>query len=526
MDDINKLENIVNECRTLGEADTKYLEHGFYKFDISNESFFKDIQESVRKIFPQNRVYKYPKMIPNIDGYRTYSPLIDLDKAVDFSSIYYIDDPINSIENLYKVFEYDEIRDYIQAYYQQRFGIDNFMIYHVSAYRTHKSEDETLGYTNWHNDKFPLYCKKLLVYLNDILTEDDGPSQIKQSDGTVQSIFGKAGTCFFFDMNTNHRGAQISINSKNNNRDMLYFSIAPFEDTNVIPIQALGTDVMFPTDLNKSLVPGIKKQYANYNIAKLDKELRGINIGGGSFSKSDWINFDIRDNDIKENQMLWDFTKQRSFPLKDSSVQYCYTGHCIEHLDDDTIDFLFKDVYRVLKKGGVFLIKIPDFERLKEAYLNKEYDFFTNEWGLENFDEAFCRNDIPVNIETYLALIFAGYTKFTQDSIYSSKKDSCSALFPPNVSSAEIKEKIESLSIKDFSKFLVQRLPENAHNKTHINAFTADELISRLEREGFEYEIHTNCDSTHGKLAPFKDVIGEKEFYRNSNVSLYLQVKR
>jgi len=59
----------------------------------------------------------------------------------------------------------------------------------------------------------------------------------------------------------------------------------------------------------------------------------------------------------------------KQIPEKDNSVSVLYSSHMLEHLDDKETDVFLKESIRVLIKGGLIRIVVPDFEILIKNYL-------------------------------------------------------------------------------------------------------------------------------------------------------------
>ena len=99
-----------------------------------------------------------------------------------------------------------------------------------------------------------------------------------------------------------------------------------------------------------------------------------INIGGGEWQRKEWENLDIIFNYKLENELLK--------PFKSNSIDLIYTSHCIEHIKFKFTSLLLKDAYRVLKKGGVFRIVVPDVDKLLHLYNinknSKDFKFYSN----------------------------------------------------------------------------------------------------------------------------------------------------
>jgi len=55
--------------------------------------------------------------------------------------------------------------------------------------------------------------------------------------------------------------------------------------------------------------------------------------------------------------------------FKDNSVALIYVCHCFNSFDDKQAGKALREWHRVLKKGGILRIAVPDFKAIAEAYL-------------------------------------------------------------------------------------------------------------------------------------------------------------
>lgn len=58
----------------------------------------------------------------------------------------------------------------------------------------HRDEDDPLGFM------------AIFFYLSDVLSDEDGPHELKGPDGVARRVYGPAGTCFVADTRNEHRG--------------------------------------------------------------------------------------------------------------------------------------------------------------------------------------------------------------------------------------------------------------------------------------------------------------------------------
>lgn len=131
-----------------------------------------------------------------------------------------------------------------------------------------------------------------------------------------------------------------------------------------------------------------------------------INIGCGMSPTPGWLNFDnspsvhlskypflvgllklfklIDDTQIafikfcQHNAINWaDVTKK--IPLPSQSVAIIYSSHMLEHLDQDEVDKFLIEVKRILIKGGILRLAIPDLEKFINRYLeNRDANEFVS----------------------------------------------------------------------------------------------------------------------------------------------------
>lgn len=119
---------------------------------------------------------------------------------------------------------------------------------------------------------------------------------------------------------------------------------------------------------------------------KLKRKIQ-LNLGCGKKIEKNFINIDIRD---WEQEIVWDL--REGIPFPDNSVDVVWSQHLIEHLTNDESKDLLKEIYRVLKVGGVTMHTMPHASDPTSCYF--DHETFWNEQrvdvlplieGLENF---------------------------------------------------------------------------------------------------------------------------------------------
>jgi len=131
-----------------------------------------------------------------------------------------------------------------------------------------------------------------------------------------------------------------------------------------------------------------------------------INLGCGATPTEGWLNFDnsptlhlVRHPIIcsiaklfslldQGQQSYLEFAKShsiyyadaiRKIPVPDDSVDVLYTSHMLEHLDRNEAALFFNQAKRVLKRGGILRIAIPDLRMIIDSYnVDGDADKFVN----------------------------------------------------------------------------------------------------------------------------------------------------
>jgi SAM-dependent methyltransferase len=112
--------------------------------------------------------------------------------------------------------------------------------------------------------------------------------------------------------------------------------------------------------------------------------VKGINLGCGLSVAPGWINLDNSPNArlVKYPLLRWGLWKlgvlsnfhyavqwpesitivdlRKPLPFADGTIDYVYSSHFLEHLSVDDARRLLREVFRVLKRGGLMRIVVPD----------------------------------------------------------------------------------------------------------------------------------------------------------------------
>lgn len=66
---------------------------------------------------------------------------------------------------------------------------------------------------------------------------------------------------------------------------------------------------------------------------------------------------------IENNYTYFKFSESKELPFATNTVSAIHSSHVQEHLSEDENIHFFKEAHRILKKGGVLRILVPDLEK-------------------------------------------------------------------------------------------------------------------------------------------------------------------
>ena len=224
-----------------------------------------------------------------------------------------------------------------------------------------------------------------------------------------------------------------------------------------------------------------------------DPNNRFLNLGGGNWYYPGWENIDYYQSSILVDYEI-DFREKKSLPFSDNCVNAIFTSHVLEHLDDESLIFLLKECYRILKPKGILRISVPDMDKAMEAYKNNNSSFF-EKGGVS------CKGD---SIERKLVNYFASYRLGNFSG-------------GPIVQKNLVKEKFQSLDKYAFAKWCVSLIPKNASYKAHVNAYDFQRIKKFLNEARFLKVLKSTYRGS--KLETMRTI----EFDNRPIVSLYVE---
>ncbi len=68
----------------------------------------------------------------------------------------------------------------------------------------------------------------------------------------------------------------------------------------------------------------------------------------------------------------------RRFPFSENIFDYVFTSHMLEHLHPWQSEFCLREIYRVMKPGGIVRVAVPDLDKMIASYNPKSSHKFLN----------------------------------------------------------------------------------------------------------------------------------------------------
>jgi predicted SAM-dependent methyltransferase len=100
--------------------------------------------------------------------------------------------------------------------------------------------------------------------------------------------------------------------------------------------------------------------------------IRRLNWGCGEEPEPGWINSDIKD--MPGIDIVADI--RDGLPLQTSSIDYVVSIHALPEIPYDTLETALRELWRVLKPGGVLRLALPDLDKAIQAYLAGDSGYF------------------------------------------------------------------------------------------------------------------------------------------------------
>jgi hypothetical protein len=203
----------------------------------------------------------------------------------------------------------------------------------------------------------------------------------------------------------------------------------------------------------------------------------------------EWTSICIENSDI-----IIDLETDYEFGLKD--VEFAYSGHTIEHLTNEAVRRLFRNIARSMRSGGVIRLECPDLDLLLDDYkcvynkdrkVTKQMLDFVGRWNMPKVSDGDVKD---VYAQEHIKIL-GGIVS------YSDRKYNLA--LPPLCSAEDFNERIATLPNAEFGDWAVSLLtPEHLRDSyLHRNWFNFQKLEDYLTEAGFSGVVKCGPRDTH-----------------------------
>lgn len=199
-----------------------------------------------------------------------------------------------------------------------------------------------------------------------------------------------------------------------------------------------------------------------------------LNLGGGNFNQRElgWLNLDYtfeatakkRDWDLID--VVHNLMSGDPIPLPDECLKGVYTEHAIEHLPEDIVFNVFKEVLRILKPGGYFRISVPDAMKFWTIFTRQDStaEEFPSVWRTKGNDNT--------KEQVFLDAVCSPLRGILSDD---EVRAICLPARRPEEAINELYQRLDAIGIEEQ-----KRKPGH-----HISWWSCDKLIATLSKVGF-----------------------------------------
>ena len=216
-----------------------------------------------------------------------------------------------------------------------------------------------------------------------------------------------------------------------------------------------------------------------------------------------WTLMDIKKSDININ------FEKTDYKINNSNLKYIYSSHCIEHLTDDAINYLFKEIFANMSEDSIFRIETPDVKKIIQDYQSQKNIDYLKKIQQENFENLVLKRKMDeIYGEMHIAMLglISCYIDLTHIPVVSSKE-----IF---------EEKLHSLSIDEFCYWAISlQSKEELLSHGHINFWHFERLYDTLKKIGFSSIQKCRNNQTFNKFD-----LSLERFHRR-DYSLIVEVK-
>jgi len=225
---------------------------------------------------------------------------------------------------------------------------------------------------------------------------------------------------------------------------------------------------------------------AHYSLDSVENR-RFYNIGAGAFFHPCWTNIDNRSDwydhmygvDLKGIE--YDLFSHKELPIEGNSAELIYLSHILEHIDNDSAQYILNESYRTLKPGGTIRIVAPDIDREFKAWKENDRGFFfwiNDPSNNENLDLKMLKS--PMKDASTTQVFIEEFATHASELV----QDAASHV----ISDEEFLKLVNEKPYEEVLDYCISFCPVELQKKypfRHMNWFNENKLTMMLNKAGF-----------------------------------------
>lgn len=233
-----------------------------------------------------------------------------------------------------------------------------------------------------------------------------------------------------------------------------------------------------------------------------------LNLGAGGFYHQYWHNLDnpspwyAKDQEGRVN-ISHDLTSKDPLPIDSNTLKVAYSSHLIEHLGDEDVRRMFREVFRCLNSGGFFRVTCPDNDLAYDAYRRGDLAFW-------HWDSIYGNSSIEQRL----------LERFASELTWNHPDPRCK-----KYSDSEIRAILNELPAAEAFDFFTKQIPpevQRDHPGNHMNWFNVGKVTRMLAEAGF-----TEIWESRYRQSRCAQIRGSQLFDRTDpELSLYVECQK
>jgi len=192
-----------------------------------------------------------------------------------------------------------------------------------------------------------------------------------------------------------------------------------------------------------------------------------------------------------------------------------------EHITDEVAYNLLNEIYRVMKKGSVLRIVVPNFSLYIDKYKNNDFNFFYNP-NNDNY-ETWQRFNVPINMEFLLISYISQLDNMDIEIVYYPHLENINSTPPrvcyhnrlmlpnyycgpaPEIDSDDVKNNVLEQSKEEFINWVFNKTLSSKYRRHefitwHKNQWDYDKFVAITKQIGFSNVEVSDFGNSHIKL--------------------------